>query len=74
MLCMTMSTGEVVQIGDCPESGAAIKVEAKTGRRVTLKIATELRVSRVATGLIPSKFITGLSNRPAPRILASAAG
>lgn len=73
MLKVSLDVEEGVQIGDGPENGAAIKVLARTGRRVHLAILTNLRVTRTCFGLHPPVFAPGLAGQraAAPEALAA---
>lgn len=64
MLCLSINVGDAVQIGESPEAGAVVKVEKKTGRKVALRIATELGVKRLSPGIIPRRFVTGITGEP----------
>lgn len=68
MLTLDVRTGQAVQIGDA----ACIKIGYKSGARVKIAFATELKVTLIPDGLIPARFTYGVSGekRPAqPRIL-----
>ncbi len=67
MLTVRLDEGEGVVIGDNPDSGAAVKVLARSGRRVHLSILTNLRVSRQVFGLHPPVFAPGLAGVSVPR-------
>ena len=71
MLCMSLNLGEAVQIGDNPDAGAVVKIEQKSGRKVSLRIATALRVQRLAPGIIPRHFVVGITGEPTLALAAS---
>ncbi len=60
MLTVRLDVEEGVRIGDGPDNGAAIKVLARSGRKVHLAIYTNLRVDRCFYGLHPPAFAPGL--------------
>ncbi len=60
MLTVRLDAEEGVRIGDGPHNGAAIKVLARSGRKVHLAIFTNLRVERCFFGLQPPAFAPGL--------------
>jgi hypothetical protein len=70
MLSMTLNTGDGLQIGEGPDAGAFIRIADKSGRRVKLAIATDLTVKRLAPGISPAQFTTGVTGRQV-RILAA---
>ncbi|PTM61895.1 carbon storage regulator [Phreatobacter oligotrophus] len=61
MLILTLEPNEGVRIGDGPDTGAAIKVLDRSGRKVRLAILTRLRVERDFFGIHPPAFAPGLS-------------
>jgi len=63
MLALTVKTGEAIAIGDV----AYVKVLDKSGQRVRLVVASHARPIRIiATGIIPSRFTTGLTGEIRP--------
>jgi hypothetical protein len=57
MKCLDVKVGQAIQLGD----QAVIKVAEKSGQRVRLVIATQLAIELIATGIIPSRFTTGIT-------------
>jgi hypothetical protein len=61
---MTLEVGEAVQIGETPDAGVVVKVKDRTGRKVKLAFATRLPIKRLAFGLVPPTFVTGITGHP----------
>jgi len=66
MLTVRLDVEEGLRIGDGPDNGAAIKVLARTGRKVHLAIFTNLKVERAFFGLRPPAFAPGLAGVGVP--------
>lgn len=61
MLVYRLEENDGVVIGDSPDTGVAIKVLARSGRRVSLAINTAMRVSKEHFGISPPGFRPGLA-------------
>ncbi len=57
MKVLDVRVGQAVQLGD----QAVVKVAEKSGQRVKLVIATHLAIELIVTGIIPTRFSTGLT-------------
>lgn len=64
MMTMSVNVGEMIQIGDNPDAGAVIKVKEKSGRMVKLVLATNLPIEKLSFGLIPPRFVHGITGKP----------
>lgn len=61
MMTIDVKVGSSVQVGDGPENGVVVKVKAKSGQVARLAFLTSLPIKRIDDGLVPARFIVGLS-------------
>jgi len=60
MLVLSMKVGEALTIGE----ECYIRFDEKSGRNIRVAIATVHAVNRVPTGVIPTRYITGILQKP----------
>jgi hypothetical protein len=60
MYSTTLRVGEAVEIGEV----AAVRVEAKSGCMVKLAFFTELPLRTLVDGIIPPRYVYGISGEP----------
>lgn len=60
MFCKTLRAGEAMEIGDV----AVVRVEAKSGNMTKLSFFTELPLRLLAAGIIPPRYVYGISGTP----------
>ena len=65
MLSKTLRAGEAVEIGDV----VVVRVEHKSGAATKLSFFTELPIRSLVDGLIPPRYVLGITGPPR-RVLA----
>lgn len=61
MMTIDVKVGHAVQVGDGPDNGVVVKVKAKTGQVARLAFLTSLPIKRLGDGLVPARFIVGIT-------------
>lgn len=61
MMTIDVKVGHAVQVGDGPDNGVVVKVKAKTGQVARLAFLTAMPIKRLGDGLVPARFIVGIS-------------
>jgi hypothetical protein len=65
MFSKTLHVGEAMEIGDV----AVVRVDAKSGCMTKLAFFTELPLRMLAAGIVPPRYVHGITAPPPRRVL-----